>query len=702
MFFKLIFRNSNRSRKENLLFLSSLVISVLSFYVVLSLKNQDIVRFLESLESDAINKLMSMIVVLYTFTLIILFFLIYYASKYQIERRSHELGVYLMMGMRRSKLFTMLLAEDVVSSLTALLIGLPLSVLATELISLITVKAVGIGYIEHQTTFDPKACVITALGFFGIKLFAFFILSFKFIRKEVGTLLADLPDNTRKQKHPALYLVASVMGVILLGIAYFLAITGLAWETPASLMRIMWIGVLGTFLLFWGLRFFIGKIVRLGSKKRLFVFNFRQVEESVIYRSGTMTVCSLLVLAAVVCCGCGVGVFFSYGLFTDHVYDYTFEARQEFSAEQLKKLEERNWIIDDETPTEAELIKIFEEKGVKDYFKTVDVIETGRIRITDDVENAFKADNFWDALSEYQNDDSTIYLRQYETNPVIINLDEYNKVLETSGKEKMVLGEGEIGMFMAPSYLSNDEVEYYNNILAQKKTITVGGEERVLAGKVQTTILVTDDFYSPAFAIIANEDDYRYFTNNISDNYYINAVIDEDKYIDGNFYKTLEDINGKLSGIVYFESYLEHMGRQLIYLVAASYITIYLSLIFLVIANTILGLQFLMGQKKASRRYRTLVKLGADHKTLCTSANKQINWFFGIPISVAIISSLFGIRSLYSGILSSRVGSQIPSMMKIASGVILVMLLIECIYILVVKRSSSRFLLTLMDPEREE
>ena len=52
MFFKLVARNSRRSRKENLLFMSSLIISVIAFYMVLSLENQDVVRYLRGLESD--------------------------------------------------------------------------------------------------------------------------------------------------------------------------------------------------------------------------------------------------------------------------------------------------------------------------------------------------------------------------------------------------------------------------------------------------------------------------------------------------------------------------------------------------------------------------------------------------------------------------------------------------------------------------
>ena len=84
--------------------MGSLILSIIAFYVVLSLSSQDVMRYLQTLESDAIKKLFAMIVVLYGFTLFIIFALIYFASKYQIERRSHEFGVYIMMGMKRMKL----------------------------------------------------------------------------------------------------------------------------------------------------------------------------------------------------------------------------------------------------------------------------------------------------------------------------------------------------------------------------------------------------------------------------------------------------------------------------------------------------------------------------------------------------------------------------------------------------------------------
>lgn len=141
MFSNIIIRNNKRSRQENGLFFSSLVISIVAFYLILSLSKQDVVIFLQTMESDAVNKLLLLVPVFYVLTLGILFFLIYFACKYQIQRRRHEFGVYRMLGMKKIKLFSMLLAEDVMSSILALLIGLPVAIFLSEMISLVLLCA---------------------------------------------------------------------------------------------------------------------------------------------------------------------------------------------------------------------------------------------------------------------------------------------------------------------------------------------------------------------------------------------------------------------------------------------------------------------------------------------------------------------------------------------------------------------------------
>ena len=235
----------------------------------------------------------------------------------------------------------------------------------------------------------------------------------------------------------------------------------------------------------------------------------------------------------------------------------------------------------------------------------------------------------------------------------------------------------------------------------------VRGDEYHLTGEVQTTKIVTDSSITLSFGLIVDDDTFARLTN---DNYelYVNAVLKKDIVDDKGLMKAIMDENEKLDGIDFesinadCESYLQNIGRNMFYTVAAGYITLYLAVVFLIIANTIIGVQFLMGQRKSGRRYRTLVKLGATYEMLCSSANRQVGWYFGIPVAVAAVSSIFGVRALLTGILSESMRGSVKQILIIAAVMIILLCVVEYIYMTAVKRSSNRYLMAMMTPERVE
>ena len=265
MFSELVKRNSRRSRRENGLFFASLLIAIIAFYIILSLSHQDVIVFLKTMESNAVNRLLTLVPALYVMTLCILFFLVYYANRFQLARRRHEFGVYLMLGMQRRTLFGMLLAEDLRSSVIALAIGLPAAVLISELISLVTARLVGLGIVGHRFALSLPAIGWTAVGFLAIKLLASLILSGKIVREEIGALLTETPEGTKQQRPAAIYAIALVLGIALLAAAYTLAIRGLAWSALRYMALTIVLGVAGTLLLFYGLRSGIGRLARRGG-----------------------------------------------------------------------------------------------------------------------------------------------------------------------------------------------------------------------------------------------------------------------------------------------------------------------------------------------------------------------------------------------------------------------------------------------------
>ena len=90
MFFNLVWKNSRKSRKENGLFFASLIVSIIAFYIILSLENQDVMQFLLKMESDAVNRIYQLLPALYGVSLILLFSLVYFAGTYQMQLRSQK------------------------------------------------------------------------------------------------------------------------------------------------------------------------------------------------------------------------------------------------------------------------------------------------------------------------------------------------------------------------------------------------------------------------------------------------------------------------------------------------------------------------------------------------------------------------------------------------------------------------------------
>lgn len=695
MFSNLILRNSRRNRKENGLFFGSLVISIVAFYIILSLSKQDVMVFLAKMESDAVNRLLLMIPVFYGMTLGILTFLIYFACKYQLERRRKEFGVYLMMGMRRSKLFIMLLAEDFLSSILALVIGLPIAVLLSELISLVTAKLVGMGIIGHQFTFSLSAICFTIAGFLAIKLIAFLILSSKISRQEIGVLLAHSSGNEKKQKPAFVYGTCTVLGIIMLATAYTMAIQGIAWYATDMMFLTLLLGLLGTILLFYGMRAVIALLVKAGkANRKLHVFSFRQIQENVIHQSTSMAISFLLILAALCCFGAGIGIASTSRQAGDHVLDYTF---QDYSIENPQ----------DVLP---HLQVVLKEKNLESQFSQLFEMRIGHVQTTENYNNVFQMDSVMESLQSLpQSEDRDVLLNNlsYGNDPYLICLSDYNRLLETAGKPALTLAENEAAVYQDSDFTNASRMAMLNRILSGYPETMLDGNPVYLTGEIQSVDLVTDRSITLSFALILPDEQFLQYTNGDYE-VYINGILSQEATKDGSLMTVISDMNVRLDGIclqergIEYESYLQNMGRQLFYMVAASYITIYLAIIFLVVANTIMGVQFLMNQQKTGRRYQTLVCLGATYEDICLSARKQINWFMGLPVFVAAISSIFGVKALFAGLLSSGIQGTQREMLVVSAAMIFLLCVVECIYVTVIKRSSARYLLTLMQPQREE
>ena len=499
----------------------------------------------------------------------------------------------------------------------------------------------------------------------------------------IGALLTETPEGTKKQRPAAVYAIALVLGIALLAAAYTLAIRGLAWSALRYMALTIVLGVAGTLLLFYGLRSGIGRLARRGGAGRLRAFNFRQVEETVIHRSGTLAICSLLILAALCCFGAGVATARSSRAET-HVLDYTFPTNSQSADEVRQTLTAR---------------------GLDSAFSDIFEMRIGRVRTSTDYQNTVKfpaLQRTIDAMPVSDERQQLQYMLEAVGYPHLIALSGYNHLLAAAGLPELTLADDEAAVYCDSEVSLASRTALINRLIAESSAITIDGAPFTLRGQVQSVSVVTDRSITMSFALIVPDAVFDHYTQGDYD-VYLDGVLAPSMTEGKSLMNAIADMNALLDPLgLKYESYLQNLGRELFYIVAASYLTIYLAIIFLVVANTIIGVQFLMGQQKAERRYRTLVRLGAEHDTLCRAARAQISWYFGLPVGVAAVSSLFGVRALFSGILSASAQSGMAEMMIVAGAMILLLCVVEWLYMAAVKRSSSRYLLGLMAPEREE
>lgn len=677
MFYNLIKRNSKSGRKENSLYFASLVISVVAFYVILSIENQDVMKFIKSMESDAVQKLLLIVPIFYVFSLFVLSFLVFFTTRYQLERRSHELGLYLMMGMKRSCLFFMLIAEDMVNTAVAFLAGFPIAILLTEIISLTVSRLIGLGILEHHFTITWTAVLWTIVGIVLIKIVILSVLSGITVNKEPYVLIKNSDESEKKRTKGQGSPVFLLGGFLLLGIAYFLGVRKGLWEQMRSLLWILLFGITGTYLLFKGFYFLFQKALK-KKRKGLRTFTLRQLQESVFLKSGFLASCSLLLLIAFCCLSFGISATFSQK--PERFTDFTFVGEEQEVKEKL------------------------EQAGIMEQFQNFYQMELSFLS-TFEGEHTFSCEELLKAIKELppsENRDILINNLGYLDAPYIIKLSSYNQLLKSAGKEPLVLKEDEVFLYEDPR-MSEEYVETLQEALKTGVHLQIDGQDYLMKEKVMSYDVVTDDKITLMDALIVEDSVFEILCEKDSTQSYWNAILNDKIIENEGLIKGFTDINKELAktGLEY-ESYMENMGRHLFYIVSESYLSIYLGVVFLIIANTAIGTQFLMYQGKTGKRYQALFALGADFSKASKSGRTQVCWYFFLPAGVAAVSSVFGIQSMTNGLLSSYFEEQQSNIIVIALLVVCLIAVVEWVYIRTVMKNSDRNIHALLERKRDE
>ena len=178
---------------------------------------------------------------------LVVIILVAYANGYVMKNRSKELGLYSVLGMEKKHLLVMTLWELLIFYILTVGVGLGLGLLFDRLIFALLLKCMGLPVVI-QSTFQIEAVLNTLLGLalaFGLILL---LNSFRLLRYSSLHLMQQKKAGEKKGRF---LLVQTLLGLGLLGIAFYIALTV---ERPVAAVQGFFIAVilviLATYLLF--------------------------------------------------------------------------------------------------------------------------------------------------------------------------------------------------------------------------------------------------------------------------------------------------------------------------------------------------------------------------------------------------------------------------------------------------------------------
>ena len=183
------------------------------------------------------------IIVIGIFSLIFLF----YSYFVLIKNRGKEFGLYNILGMNKRNIARILLCESLFTLIISLLCGLAAGILLSRLAELCLFRLLGIEPAGNLSV-DAGAIAITAAAFTAITII---LLLSAFVR--IGRLSAiDLLHSEKQgEKPPRANFVFALFGLILLAIAYYIALTAQAGiEIIGKFFLAVLLVIIGTYMLF--------------------------------------------------------------------------------------------------------------------------------------------------------------------------------------------------------------------------------------------------------------------------------------------------------------------------------------------------------------------------------------------------------------------------------------------------------------------
>ncbi len=242
LYFKLAAENIKKNRRIYFPYMLSAIGTIMMYYIIValpeSMNTEDIFggETAASFLSIGANVIM-------VFAAIFLF----YTNSFIIKRRKKELGLYNILGMQKKNIAGIITLETLMVAFLSIVIGLILGIVFNKLMFMLLAKLIGA---EEQISFTiSQNGIILSLILF-VSIFAVTLL-YNLLQIVRAKPIDLLHGGEFGEKEPKANWFVAILGVILLGVGYYISLTIVS---PVEAMLLFFVAVilviLGTYLLF--------------------------------------------------------------------------------------------------------------------------------------------------------------------------------------------------------------------------------------------------------------------------------------------------------------------------------------------------------------------------------------------------------------------------------------------------------------------
>ncbi len=646
MLFKLSIRNMKKSFKDYAIYFLTLVLGVAIFYMFNSLDSQQAMLDVTNSQYAIIELMISMLSYISVFVAVILGLLIVYANNFLINRRKKEFGIYMLLGMGKRQISKIILFETILAGILSLVVGLVVGIFASQFMSILVAKLFEANMTKFEFVFSKQACIKTCIYFAVMYLAVMLFNTFTISKYKLINLLTAVKKNeTVKIKNPFISILIFLISCVVLGVAYYNVTTTdvNAIDSEVKLLIQILMGVVGTVGIFWSLSGFLLRVIQ-GMKKTYLsgtnMFVLRQLNNKINTTVVSMSVICLMLFMTI------------------SILSASLSLRESMQKEMLEttpvdlNLYKTSNLPEQTTTKSGKVIK-YTKKQQEDsresivYTLTQNGFDMNNLKDVVEIP-IYTAEQTWYDSFGILYEEKYSYLL-YDTKEEIIKVSDYNKIAKLYGLKEYSLNDNE--------YMVICE---YSNMLTMRNTAFSSGYNTIkVNGKTYTNkyneckegfVIISSSHTNMGIILVPDSCDLKDAQKEkvfLVGNYNVETKAEreelEEKIFGSNDSALVQNLTNKgieLNAITKISIIDSSVGLTTIII----FIAIYLGIIFLIASSAILALKQLTESSDNKQRYIILRKIGCDEKMINSALFKQIGIFFTLPLILAVIHSIFGIK----------------------------------------------------------